>query len=205
MSAKDDHLHSITTYLFHAAIKQGLCSATQVTALADGAKNCWTVLLAMQPYCATLECMLDWLHIGKKFQTVKNALGEAFETSLERAKWKLWHGKAEEALVKLALLRDNSTDEAQKSKITGLYTYIERNQAYIINYDARATAHKTYTSQVAESHIDSLINVRHKKTGKMQWSRAGADNVLQIRATMASNEWASTWQRTVLSALGAAA
>ena len=107
--------------------------------------------------------------------------------------------------MKLAMVRDNVTDEAQKSKMTGLYTYIERNQAYIINYDARATAHKTYTSQVAESHIDSLINVRHKKTGKMQWSRAGADNVLQIRATMASNEWASKWQSTVLSALGAAA
>src|SRR5262247_3438716 len=63
MSAKDDHLHSITTYLLHAAIKQGLCSATQVTALADGATNCWAVLLAMQPYCATLDCILDWFHI----------------------------------------------------------------------------------------------------------------------------------------------
>jgi hypothetical protein len=148
---------------------------------------------------------LDWFHIGKKFQTVQNALGEAFAASLERAKWKLWHGKAQEALAKLALLRNNITDEAQKSKMTGLYNYIERNQAYIVNYDERATTHQTYTSQVAESHIDTLINARHKRTGKMQWSREGADNVLQIRATMASNEWASKWQSTVLSALGAAA
>jgi len=205
MSAKDKQLQSITTYLLHAALKKKLCSDTQVTALADGAKNCWTVLLAMQPYCATLECILDWFHIGKKFQTVQNALGEALEASLERAQWKLWHGKAEEALAKLALLRDNIIDEAQKSKMTGLYNYIDRNQAYLINYDERDTAHKTYTSQVAESHIDTLINARHKKTGKMQWSREGADNVLQIRATMASKEWTSKWQSTVLSALGAAA
>jgi hypothetical protein len=148
---------------------------------------------------------LDWFHLGKKFQTVQNALAEALEASLERAQWKLWHGKAEEALAKLALLRNKITDEAQKSKLTGLYHYIERNQAYIVNYDERATAHKTYTSQVAESHIDTLINARHKRTGKMQWSRAGADNVLQIRATMASKEWVSKWQRTVLSALGATA
>ena len=60
-------------------------------------------------------------HIGKKFQTVQNALGEVLEASLERAKWKLWHGKAEEALAKLAILRNNITDEAQKSKMTGLY------------------------------------------------------------------------------------
>jgi hypothetical protein len=205
MSAQDDNLHSIKTFLLHGALKQGLGSATHVTALADGAKNCWAVLLAIQPYCGTLECILDWFHIGKKFQTVQNALGEALEASLERAKWKLWHGKAEEALAKLALLRNNITDEAQKSKMTGLYNYIDHNQAYIVDYDERATTHQTYTSQVAESHIDSLINARHKRTGKMQWSREGADNVLQIRATMASKEWVSKWQSTVLSALGAAA
>jgi hypothetical protein len=71
-----------------------------------------------------LECILDWFHIGKKFQNIKNALGEAFVTSLEHVKWKLWHGKADDALTKLALLRDNSTDEEQRSKMTGLYDYI---------------------------------------------------------------------------------
>jgi len=205
VSAKDDNLHSIKTYLLNAAIKQGLCKETQVTALADGANNCWSVLLSIKPYGATLEGILDWFHIGKKFQQVKNALGEAFETSLDSAKWKLWHGKAEESLAKMALLQDQITDDAKQSKITGLFNYINRNQAYIVNYHERAQANKTYTSQVAESHIDSLINARHKRTGKMQWSREGADNVLQIRATMASNEWASKWLPTVLSALGAAA
>jgi hypothetical protein len=39
----------------------------------------------------------------------------------------------------------------------------------------------------------------------MQWSREGAHQVLQIRAMMASREWESHWQETVLSALGAAA
>jgi hypothetical protein len=154
--------------------------------------------------CGGVLPIVAW-RFGKKFQTVKNALGEAFAASLERAKWKLWHGKAEEALTKLTLLRDNITDETQKSKMTGLYNYIYRNQAYIINYDERERERKTYTSQVAESHIEALINARHKKTGKMQWSREGADNVLQIRATMASKEWASKWQSTVLSALGVAA
>jgi hypothetical protein len=39
----------------------------------------------------------------------------------------------------------------------------------------------------------------------MQWSREGADNVLQIRATMASKAWVRKWQSPVLSALGATA
>ena len=39
----------------------------------------------------------------------------------------------------------------------------------------------------------------------MQWSREGAHNVLQIRAAIASQEWAEQWQDVVLTALGAVA
>src|SRR5262245_22573473 len=53
---------------------------------------------------------------GQKFQNVKNALGEAFTASLESAKWKLWHGNVDDALTKLALLRDNVSEETQRSK-----------------------------------------------------------------------------------------
>ncbi len=205
ISAMDDQLQTIKTSMINAAKKQGLTQATQVTALADGAKNCWSVVAAIQPECATLECILDWFHIAQKFQNVKNALGEAFTASLESAKWKLWHGNVDDALTKLALLRDNVSEEAQRSKLTGLYEYLHRNQVYIVNYDARELANKTYTSQVAESHIDALINARHKRTKKMQWTREGAHHVLQIRAMMASDEWESKSQGAVLSALGAVA
>ena len=205
ISARDDQLHTIKTSLINAAKKQGLSQATRVTALADGATNCWSVVAAIQSECATLECILDWFHISKKFQNVKNALGEAFTASLESAKWTLWHGNVDDALTKLALLRDNVSEETQRSKLTGLYEYLHRNQAYLVNYDERAQASQTYTSQVAESHVDALINARHKRTKKMQWTREGAHHVLQIRAMMASDEWESKGQDAVLSALGAAA
>ncbi len=68
-----------------------------------------------------------------------------------------------------------------------------------IMYDARDQAHKTYTSQVAESHIEALIHARYKRTKKMQWTREGAHHVLQIRAMMASDAWESTCQGAVLS------
>jgi hypothetical protein len=121
------------------------------------------------------------------------------------AKWKLWHGNADDALTKLALLRDKVSEEAQRAKLTRLYEYIHRNHTYIVDYDAREQANKTYTGQVAESHIDTLINARHKRTKKMQWTREGAHHVLQIRAMMASDEWESKCQGAVLSALGAVA
>ncbi len=191
--------------MINAAYKQGMNERTRVTGLADGASNCWSVLKSLRVHCQDLECILDWFHISQKFQQVKNRLGEGFERSLDSAKWTLWHGEAKAALTKLKLLQANITDDAKQSKIQGLHDYLKHNLAYPINYDERDNSGKAYTSQVAQSHIDSLINARHKRKRKMQWTRQGAHNVLQIRAQMASQEWNEQWQNTVLEALIGAA
>jgi len=198
ISAMDDQLATIKTYLYHAALKQGLSKETHVTALADGASNCWSVILALEPHCLSLELILDWFHIAKKFQNVKNALGESCSESLEKAKWSLWHGNVDESLQKLTFLRDNITDEQKRSKLNGLQDYLEKNRDYLVDYDEREKAKKPFTSQVAESHIDSIINTRHKRKQKMQWTREGAHNVLQIRALMASYEWEKKWLEYVM-------
>jgi len=200
VSAFKDNLKTIKTYAVNAALKQGISAETRVTGLADGAQNCWSVLLSLQPHCQSLKCILDWFHIGKKFQNVIQALGEDFEKSLESAKWELWHGNAEMALAKLTLIRENIKDSEKKAKLKGLSDYLKSNQDYLVNYEQRQQAGQTYTSQVAESHIESLINARHKRTGKMQWTREGAHQVLQIRATMASNQWEEIGTKAVLSA-----
>jgi hypothetical protein len=152
-----------------------------------------------------LTCILDWFHIGKKFQNVRSAVEEGFKDTLERVKWTLWHGKPDEALTKLELLMTNVTDSKKRTKLEDLYDYLKRNQSYLVNYEERDKENKTYTSQVAESHIESIINARHKKSGKMQWTREGAHKVLQIRGMIASNEWGNRWQSAVLSALKAEA
>ena len=83
----------------------------------------------------------------------------------------------------------------------GLHDYLQNNLAYLINYDEREKAKKVYTNQVVESHVDSLINARHERKRKMQWTREGAHNVLQIRAKMANGKWSKEWEDTVLTAL----
>jgi hypothetical protein len=75
-------------------------------------------------------------------------------------------GKSDAALTKLSLLRENVDDQDKKARIKGLYDYLKQNQSYLVNYHQRERNNQTYTSQVAESHIDSLINARHKRTGK---------------------------------------
>lgn len=205
ISAREDNLATMKTYVLNSALKQGLNANTLVTALADGAKNCWSVIQALKPHCRHIEAILDWFHIGKKFQPLLNSLAEQERESLENAKWKLWHGQGDKAIEKLEVLRKQITDQKQQNKLKKLKDYLQRNQQYLINYEQRQQSNQTFTSQVAESHIDSVINARHKRDGKMQWSRKGAHSVLQIRAAMVSQEWQSNWQRAVLPALGVAA
>jgi hypothetical protein len=97
LSAKDDNLAALKIDLLHAAQKQGLGRDTEVTALADVAPYCWSVISSLETRCKKLTCILDWIHIGKKFQNVRSAVEGDFKQTLERVNWTLWHGKPEEA------------------------------------------------------------------------------------------------------------
>lgn len=201
LSAQDDDLNTMKTYTLNAARKQGMTKQTTVTALADGALNCWSVLKSLKPHCKKLICILDWFHIAMRFQHARGAVDESYSETLEKVKWKLWHGKPKEALNKLRFLISNVSNQSKRAKLKKLYDYLDSNQAYLVNYEQREQKDLTYTSQVAESHIESIINTRYKKSGKMQWTREGAHKVLQIRGIIASNEWGDRWQSAVLSAL----
>jgi hypothetical protein len=201
LSAKDDDLLTIKTYTLNALRKQGMTENTIVTALADGALNCWSVVLSLEPHCKQLICILDWFHIAMRFQNIEGTVEDAYKETLERVKWTLWHGKPDEALNKLKILITNVLDDKKRSKLEKLYDYLKNNKAYLVNYEEREQQNKTYTSQVAESHIESIINDRYKNSKKMQWTREGAHNILQIRGMITSNEWDDSWQNPVLSAL----
>ena len=62
----------------------------------------------------------------------------------------------------------------------------------IINYQERQDSKLPFTSQLAESSINSIINERQKNK-KMQWTRVGAHNILQIRTSMFSKGFDADW------------
>ena len=204
-SAKDDKQSSMKKYLLRAAEAQGLTADTNITALADGAKNCWSIINSLDGRCKRLYCILDWFHIGKKFENIINGINAVYSNELSKIKSLFWHGNVMEGIKNLEQLKGQVSIKEEKSKINGLLIYLKSNKEYIIDYDKQAMEHKPYTSQVAESTVEHLINDRHKRNQKMQWTREGAHNILQIRASMASNEWDYIWQETILGALGIAA
>jgi len=79
-------------------------------------------------------------------------------------------------------------------KAHDLLKYIANNKGYLVNYELRRSSGQTYTSSAIESGVESVINKRFKKKHKAQWNRESAHKVLQLRSSLASNQWAQDWK-----------
>jgi hypothetical protein len=191
--------NDIINYTIIGALKQGMGPKTSVTALCDGASNCWKVAEALKPLCGSMVCILDWFHISMKMQNV--SLPEKLKSKFLRVKWHLWRGNSDTAVIRLDQLQDSITSIKEINKIKKFKVYIENNKDKIVDYRRRHKNNQIFTSNLAESTVESLINQRCKGQQHMRWSRDGLEPVLQIRASMASKgEWESIWRTAVLNA-----
>jgi hypothetical protein len=195
-SAKGDHQRTIKQLVLNACRNEGSnARITQITCLTDGANNCWSIADSLKPCCKKLIRVLDWFHITKRFTVINNGTDAVFKEKLEKVKWFLWCGDAENALERLAQLQTElSNDEKRFSQLQELYEYLDRNKKYLVNYQERQVANLPFTSTIAESSVNELINTRQKNNKKMQWTREGAHNILQIRTSRFSNTWQKDWE-----------
>lgn len=196
-SAKADEQSRMKRNVLQAAKKEGMnAGSTILTALADGAKNCWNIIDSLFPHCLAILCILDWFHIGKYILRVKQAI-PVLDGILEDIKGKLWKGHVDDALRQISILLEQDQSAEHKKIIQNFHSYVDDNKDRIINYDERKRRALVYTSHVAESTVDHLLNKRAKKKQKMQWYRSGLHAVMQIRSSQASGEWESDWQEVV--------
>ncbi len=197
-SALDDSQQQMIANTIVAALKQGLSPHTRITALCDGADNCWQIAQALKPLCASMTCILDWFHLSMKLHNI--ALPEALKPKLLRIKWHLWRGKTDRALKRLETLI-NACPQTYRLRLEKLQAYLVNNRAKIVDYRARQKAGLVFTSQLAESTVESLINQRCKGQQHMRWSREGLDPLLQLRAAIGSNDWSHLWKQAVRNAI----
>jgi len=182
-----------------AALKQGLGKSTHVTALCDGAKNCWNIVEAIKPLCGSMTSILDWFHLAMKIENI--SLPEKLKEKLMKVKWYLWRGDVDNALARLRQLVEEAKNEKHIDKINKFCTYITNNKDKIVNYLERQSDGLVFTSNLAESTVESLINLRCKGQQHMRWSREGLNPLLQIRAAMHSKgEWEDKWRMAILNA-----
>ena len=195
------------TYMFEstlvAAKKQGLTQDTWLTALCDGASNCWSIVDSLSSYCKGITRVLDWFHISMKFKNI--AVPEHQKKDFEKAKWHLWRGKVDQAILKLTHVMDSIKNSKQLNKLNKLKFYIENNRDNIVDYGTRKQQGLVFTSHLAESTVENLINQRCKGQQHMRWTREGLHPLLQVRAFIASNDWCVSWQEKILGAMTNAA
>ena len=138
--------------------------------------------------------ILDWFHISMKFKNI--AVPLQYKELFDKIKWHLWHGDPKTALLRLnefKKLEEIAIDESLLIKLNKLVTYIGNNKDGIISYAARKNAGLVFTSNLAESNVNTIINDRQKGKQKMLWGREGAHNVLQIRTAVRSESWKDDW------------
>ena len=95
--------------------------------------------------------------------------------------------------------------EKQAQLITNFHEYIFENKNKIVDYNARREGNLPYTSHVAESTVEHMLNERCKRKQKMQWSRNGLHAVIQIRVSQASDDWDYDWENIIKPKLTVAA
>jgi hypothetical protein len=193
-SSYKDHHKTMKKMTLLAALKQGLTKETNITTLADGAKNCWSILKSLKPHCKSITYILDWYHIRKKFDTLIGQLDSENSEELESIKWKIWHGKSDDALLRLTALYSALITTLFADKAHDLLKYIANNKGYLVNYEERKNQKKVFTSSVIESSIETVINERFKKKQKALWTRETSHKILQVRTSTASNQWSIDWK-----------
>ena len=194
-STLKDRGKTIKAMTIAAAKKQGMSKDTKITGLSDGASNCWGVIKTLKKYSSSVECILDWYHIKMKFDQLINQSEDPYAGEAEALKWIVWHGKSTQAVERLGKLYLALLGTDYADKVHDLLKYLSQNMDYLTNYQLRKDSILPYTSSVIESTIETLVNTRHKKKHKAQWSREGAHNILQIRSSRASKKWNQEWQQ----------
>ena len=195
-SAKDDQQKTMMALFESACRAQGMTASTAVTCLADGAANCWSIAHSIVGKCKEITFVLDWFHVAMKFKNI--AISDEHSVLYNKIKWHLWHGRTEMALIRLEQLKSLIDEASIVLKLNKLATYISNNKVGIVNYGSRKRGGLNYTSNLAETTVNSLINDRQKGKKKMLWSRDGAHNVLQIRSSVFSKTWDNDWKQVEL-------
>lgn len=194
---EQEHIQRLTLV---AAEKEGLTNDTEITAICDGASNCWSVIDYLKDRCKSITSILDWFHIAMKFKNMGSLKSNDLDKLLDSCKWSLWHGNVKLFYERIDELIKQVTNNKLLKKLSDLKEYIQNNASKIVDYNSRQDNNLIFTSNVAECTVESLINQRCKGKQHMQWSREGAHAILQIRAAANSNDWNLNWQQYVLGA-----
>jgi hypothetical protein len=176
----------------------GVHADTPATVLCDGDTGLWRLQRETLP-AATL--VLDWWHIAMRFEHALQAARGLSDThlsneavrGLERAKWRLWHGRWTGCRRKLEALsrwtkRKHLHDVAGIGRVqrhvSDLLGYLGRNQDTLVHYAARQRCGEPISTAFVESAVNEIIAKRMNKKQQMRWNRTTVQAFLDVRTAV---------------------
>jgi hypothetical protein len=188
----------------------GVTADTPATVLSDGDAGLWRLQRESLPNATVV---LDWWHAAVRFEHALQAargLGAADKhlsceavRGLERAKWRLWHGRWPGCRRKLAALcrwaqrnyvRDVAGISRLERHVRELLGYLEGNHGALVYYAARRRRGEAISTAFVESAVNEIIAKRMNKKQQMRWNRATVQPFLDVRTAVLDDTLADAFR-----------
>jgi hypothetical protein len=163
--------------------------------IADGAHWLWKLA---DDYFPSAVQILDWYHLSEHvFKAAAGVFGEGSAGArawAEARKEELWAGRAEAALAAVEAEAARVRSPAKRAALHELKTYLESNRARLDYPRYRELGLPVGSGQV-EAQCKTLVGARCKLAGMRNWTYAGAEGVLRLRAALQEGSYAQLWQQ----------
>jgi len=205
---------AVTAEAFRQALAAASVGAdTPATVLCDGDAGLWRLQRKVLPNATVV---LDWWHAAVRFEhALQAARGLGRDTAdarlsgtavrgLERAKWRLWHGRWPGCRRRLAALcrwtecrtvREVAGIDKLRQRTADLLSYLEHNEAALVHYDARRRRGEPIATSFVESAVDEIIAWPMAKAQQMRWSRATVQPFLDVRTAVLNDTLEDAFRR----------
>lgn len=169
--------------------RRGVESAQTVAAVTDGAE--W-IQKFIDHHRYDAVRILDFPHAAEYVGTFAQVLwGANLE---EKDNWlhkQLHQLKTEGATPVLTTLRQEASQQAERTELTGALAYLEKRTAHM-QYPVFQAAGLPIGDGAVESANKLVVEARLKGSG-MHWARAHVDPMLALRNIACSDRWAEAW------------
>jgi len=188
----------------------GATADTPATVLCDGDAGLWRLQREALPNATVV---LDWWHAAVRFEHALQAarglgvadihLAAEAVRGLERAKWRLWHGRWPGCRRKLAALcrwagrtsiRGIAGIGRLEHRVGEVLAYLERNREALIHYAARRRNGEPISTAFVESAVNEIIAKRMNKKQQMRWNRATVKPFLDVRTAVLNDTLADAFR-----------
>ncbi len=161
--------------------------------IADGAAWLWKLQAA---FFANAIAILDWYHLVEHVYKAANQLhGQgtpAAEEWARRLKSELWEGRVGNARFLTEQEHARTRSPSKRAALQELLTYLENNEQHMDYPRYRAMGLPIGSGQV-EAQCKTLVGGRCKQAGMRNWTYAGAEALLRLRAAKHDGTFDGLW------------